>query len=113
MKISHYSFGRITVGGKAYSSDIIIYPNSVNSSWWRREGHLLQKEDIEDILVTPVSIVIIGTGFYGAMKVPDETRDYLEAKNIQLHICITSEAVKLYNDLSEKKDVTAALHLTC
>lgn len=33
MKIDHYSFGKIIINGKTYPSDVIIYPDSVDSSW--------------------------------------------------------------------------------
>ncbi|HID32748.1 MAG TPA: hypothetical protein EYP24_05165, partial [bacterium (Candidatus Stahlbacteria)] len=50
MRIESYQFGRITVDGKTYHSDIIIYPDRIVSSWWRGEGHYLKKVDIEEIL---------------------------------------------------------------
>lgn len=113
MKITHYSFGSITINGKTFSSDVIIFPDSVNPSWWRKEGHLLQKADLADIIRHPVSILIIGTGYYGAMKIPGSTLDYLKSKKIEIHPCVTSEAVKLYNMAAEKDITVAALHLTC
>jgi len=113
MKISHYSFGRITIDGKTYSSDVIIHPDYVNPSWWRKEGHILQKADLSDIINNDMSILIIGTGYNGAMRVPGTTIDCLNAMKIEVHICVTSEAVKMYNRLTEKETAAAALHLTC
>lgn len=113
MKISHYSFGKIIIDGKTYTSDIIIYPDHIDSSWWRREGHLLQIEDVEDIIKSKISTVIIGTGFYGTMKVSKETINYFQSKNTETHIQGTQQAVELYNAISEEQPVIAALHLTC
>ena len=50
MIIEHYSFGRITVDGKTYTSDVIIYPGRVDASWWRREGHNLQAVDLTGVI---------------------------------------------------------------
>ena len=50
MKIKSYEFGRIEIDGNVYTRDVIIYGNRINSSWWRKEGHYLQVEDIEEIL---------------------------------------------------------------
>ncbi len=50
MKIDSYSFGRIVINGKTYTSDVIIYPGRVDASWWRKEGHLLQLEDVAEAL---------------------------------------------------------------
>jgi hypothetical protein len=113
MKITHYSFGKIIIDGMTYTSDVIIYPDHVDSSWWRREGHLLQKEDLKDIIKSGISTVIIGTGYYGTMRVPIETLDYFKSENIEAHVENTQQAVKLYNAILEKQPVVAALHLTC
>jgi hypothetical protein len=39
--IESYKFGEIIITGKKYDSDLIIYPDHIDSSWWRKEGHLL------------------------------------------------------------------------
>jgi hypothetical protein len=113
MHIDHYSFGNITVKGTSYSSDVIIFPDRVKSSWWRLEGHLLQVDDLKDVLAARVPILIVGTGYYGAMKVPGKTIEYLKSRDMEVHIKKTGDAVKFYNDISFRKPVIAVLHLTC
>jgi hypothetical protein len=113
MKIEHYSFGKITIDGQAYSSDLIIYPNRVDASWWRKQGHNLQPEDLKDILNANPDVLIIGTGAFGVMKVPKETTAYLESKGIKVHAMRTGKAVDLFNELQKDATVLAALHLTC
>ena len=112
MRIESYQFGRITVDGKTYHSDIIIYPDRIVSSWWRGEGHYLKKVDIEEILKMEPEVLIIGTGYSGVMKVDPEVLVELKRIGIAYHILPTPEAVKLFNQLGEGK-VVAALHLTC
>lgn len=113
MKIEHYSFGRITIDGKIYTSDVIVYPGRVNSSWWRKEGHNLHVEDLKDVIDAKPETVIIGTGNLGVMKVPKETISHLESKGIKVHVERTGKAVELFNKLQKDKIVIAALHLTC
>jgi hypothetical protein len=113
MRITHYSFGKIEIDGKTYTSDVIIYPEHVDSSWWRQEGHLLQITDLKNIIVAKIPVLVIGTGFYGAMRVPKETLDYFKSNRIEVHVENTQMAVKLYNEISSKKPAIAALHLTC
>jgi hypothetical protein len=113
MKIEHYSFGRITIDGKTYTSDVIIYPDRVDSSWWRKEGHLLQIADLKDIMSVKIPVLIIGTGFYGTMRVPKETLEYLKSNKIEVYIEKTQKAVGLYNEIASTKPAIAALHLTC
>ncbi len=113
MKITHYSFGKITVDGKTYTSDVIIFPEHVNSSWWRKEGHLLQIADLTDIMSAGLPVLIIGTGFYGTMEVPKKTLEYLKSNKIEVYFDNTQKAVNLFNEISSKKPTIAALHLTC
>jgi hypothetical protein len=120
MKIEHYSFGNITVGGKSYTSDVIIYPERVDSSWWRKEGHNLQIEDLGNVIRAKPDILVIGTGASGVMKVPKETVTHLESRGIKVYAARTGEAVDLFNKLQSQTGgggkaevVVAALHLTC
>lgn len=113
MKIDHYSFGRIIVGGTTYNSDVIIFPDRVNSSWWRKEGHVLHVEDLADVVKEQPEVLIVGTGNAGVMNVPEKTLKYLQSQGIQVKVHRTEEAVRLFNELQGKKKAIAALHLTC
>jgi hypothetical protein len=113
MKIESYSFGRIVIDGKTYSSDLIIFPSRIWDKWWRKEGHAIHEADLSTVMENPPEILIIGTGDSGLLKVSEEIKKYIESKGINLKIAKTKDACKLYNDLSKKSRVTAALHLTC
>jgi len=113
MKIEHYSFGTITIDGKSYTSDVIIYPEKVDSSWWRQQGHSLHIVDLKDVILAGPEILIVGTGHSGAMVVPEETLSYLKSKGIDVHIARTDKAVELFNKFQKNKKTIAALHLTC
>ena len=111
--IDSYSFGKIVIDGKTYTSDVILYLDKVDESWWRKDGHLLQKEDLIDVIQYNPEVLIVRTGAYGLMKVPDETKQFLEAKEIELIAEETGKACKTYNELKEKRKIIAAFHLTC
>ena len=113
MNIDQYDFGKITISGKIYSSDAIIYNDKVNSPWRRKEGHNLCLEDLVEVLEAKPDILIIGTGAYGIMSVASEVKEALEAKRISLVIARTAEACKEFNRLKDSGNVIAALHLTC
>ncbi len=113
MKIDHYSFGKIVIDGKAYNSDVIIYPSRVDGSWWRKEGHYLHSSDITRVFDAKPDVLIIGTGYSGAMVVPEETVSLVRSKGIEIIIERTGKAVELYNGFKADKVVAAALHLTC
>lgn len=113
MTITHYSFGKIIINGKTYTSDVIIYPKRVDPSWWRKEGHYLQTEDLEDAINLKPDTLIIGTGQSGVMQVPQKTIKYLKSKGIEVYVERTEKAVEMFNEKTEGKRVIAALHLTC
>jgi hypothetical protein len=111
--IDSYSFGRIVIDGKTYTSDVIIYPDKVNDSWWRKSGHLLHKEDLTDVIQYNPEVLIVGTGDNGLMKVPNDTKQFLESKGIELISEETRKACDIYNELKGRRKIVAAFHLTC
>ena len=94
-------------------TDLILFPDKIYDSWWRKSGHILLIEDLSDVLTYEPDILIIGTGTNGLMQVPVETRKIVESKGIELIIKETEEACKTYNEMEDKKKIVAALHLTC
>jgi hypothetical protein len=113
MHIDSYSFGNIVINNKIYASDVIVFPDRVDPSWWRKEGHYLNKEDLSTIIEAKPEIVIIGTGQSGVMEVPRDTVVFLESHGIKVYIEKTGLAVNLFNSQPKDKTVIGAFHLTC
>jgi hypothetical protein len=113
MMIDSYDFGRITIDGKRYSTDLLVFPDKVKTGWWRKEGHRLQIADLKEVLEAKPEVLVVGTGYLGMMAVPPETRKHIESEGIQLVVQKTAEACKTFNRLVESRTVVAALHLTC
>jgi len=113
MHIDDYSFGRIVIDKKTYTSDVIVYPDRVNPSWWRKEGHYLQKADLTEVVDAKPDTLIVGTGNSGVMQVPESTVQFLESKGITVFIEKTGKAVELFNKQTGDKKVIGAFHLTC
>jgi len=113
MKIESYSFGSILIDGENYTSDLLILPDKIKSSWWRKRSHKVELEDIPELLEAEVDVIIFGTGAYGLMKIKRKVVEHFDNKNIKLIIEKTDNAVDTYNEISESKKVIAALHLTC
>ncbi len=113
MKIDSYTFGSLVVDGEMYTSDVIIYPGRVDPSWWRTEGHRLRPADLALALDAKPEVLIVGTGYSGMMVVPEETKNHIRSKGIEIYIETTGRAVDLFNSMQGKKTIIAALHLTC
>ncbi len=112
--IELYDFGEIVIDGRRYVSDVILLGGEVRSGWWRREGHELAIEDLEEILKFKPEVLVVGTGYSGLMKVPDNLRRQLESLGVRVIVQLTAEACKTYNSLLKSGvKVAAALHLTC
>jgi hypothetical protein len=114
--IDFCDFGVIVVHGKRYTSDVIVLPERVIEGWWRREGHEICVEDLSDVLNCELKpeVLVVGTGFYGMVKVLLEVENALNSRGITLIAQPTKEACKTFNQLlKSKKCVAGAFHLTC
>ncbi len=112
--IEFYDFGTIVINGKRYTTDIIVFLDKVKDKWWRKEGHRLAIEDLEEVLKAEPQIIVVGAGYSGLMKISNEVKQLLDEQGIQLVTEKTRDAVKTFNKLAESgHKVVAALHLTC
>lgn len=112
--IESYNFGNIVINGQKYTSDVIIYKTHVDSSWWRKKGHELNIDDIQEIIKAKPKVLVVGTGTFGILKVLKETKEFIEKHEIKLMAEKTKTATEIYNKLlNNKEEVIAALHLTC
>jgi len=112
-KIERYHFGTIMIDGKSYHQDVIIYPEGIYHNWWRKEGHKLYFPDLSPIQNIPLDVLIVGTGAFGMMVVPEDVQIKIKKIIKELKILKTGDAVKIYNKLRNTERVAAALHLTC
>lgn len=115
LKIDRYSFGRMTIGGKEFKSDLIIHPDGhIQDNWWRSQGHSLLPGDISTVLNAAPEKLIVGTGASGLMSVSDSVVELCEKCGMEIEACRTAKAVTRFNEAVEAGMVVAAcFHLTC
>ena len=114
--IESYDFGVMVINGKKYTSDLIIYQEKVFDGWWRKEGHKLYVEDLGRIFSFEPKphVLVVGTGYYGLLKVSREVEEALKSHEITLVAQPTREAIQTFNKLLVSgKCVAGAFHLTC
>lgn len=111
--IEDYRFGRLTVDGRTYRSDALVFPERVADGWRRREGHSLCLEDLGEVLRYRPEVLVIGQGHSGLMQVPASVTEALARQGIEVFAAPTGEAVREYNRRAKEKKTVAALHLTC
>lgn len=111
--VDSYRFGYIEIDGSQYENDVIVFPNRVRDNWWRKEGHVLNIEDLDEVFAARPETLVVGQGAYGRMSVPAQTRQAIEDAGIEVISANTDEAVERYNEMREHGKIVAALHLTC
>ncbi len=112
--IQEFSFGNIVIDGVSYASDIKIIRRKVVPNWWRKSGHRVESDDIQDIMKDKPEILVLGKGQPGQMAATKELRNILSKNSIELIEESTPQAIKTFNRLiQEGKNVAAGFHLTC
>jgi hypothetical protein len=111
-RIESYGFGHVTVDGEEHTRDVIILPERVVGNWWRRDGHGLVLEDLEDVLDELPERLILGTGAYGRLHPDPAAIEGLRGRGVEVEALPTEEAVRRYGALNPAR-TAAALHLTC
>ena len=115
MHIDTYSFGHIRIDGRDYSRDVILLGDDVKGPWWREAGgHVYAVQDFAEVLAAAPEVVVLGTGYFGRVKVLDETLRALADAGSEIVVERTGGAVEAYNRFAtDGRDIAAALHLTC
>lgn len=111
-KLEDYSFGRITVDGEEHTRDLIVLPDRVVPDWWRREGHSLALEDLDEVQDELPERLVLGCGAHGQLRPPPAVLEELGRRGVEVEALPTAEAVRRYGESDEQR-TAAALHLTC
>ena len=112
--ITDFSFGRIVANGQTYTNDIKIVHGTLVPDWWRKSGHNVEIEDVQDALSTELEILVIGKGQPGYMQAADSLRQHLANKNVMLIEEPTAQAIETFNRLyKEGRRVAGGFHVGC
>ena len=111
-EIDSYGFGHVTIDGREETRDVIVLPQRVVRGWWRKEGHGLVLEDLEEVLDELPERLLVGTGAFGQMRPDPGMLETLRDRGVDVEVLSTADAVERYAQLDPRK-TAAALHLTC
>ena len=112
--IESISFGHITINGRTYHSDLIIYPDGrIEDNWWRQSGHRLTETDIIKLIQSHPDVIIAGAGIYSGMKPANALEKKLNNMGVQFIVKANKEAMATFNQLTLANRVGACFHLTC
>ncbi len=124
MEIDSTSFGHITIDGKEYQYDVVLYPSGVErrDKWiTKREhgtSHKFTREELEEYLENAgskeINVLYVGTGQQGKLGLLKEAKDLLDEKNIELAEYRTPKAAEKYNeDDRDRNKKLGIFHVTC
>jgi len=113
--IEKTAFGSMTIKGRIYTTDLMIFPDgSIVDQWWRAKGHRLTMADIAVLVDQGPALIIAGMGIYGRMKAEKGLQEALADKGIELFTAWTKAAAGQFNTAVKKQsNVAACFHLTC
>ena len=111
-RLEDYRFGRLTVDGQEHTRDLIVLPDRVVGDWWRRDGHALAMEDLDEVLDELPARLVLGVGAQSQLRPDPAVIEQLERRGVQVECLPTEAAVRRYGELDERR-TAAALHLTC
>jgi hypothetical protein len=100
------------VDGHEHTRDLIVLPDRVVPDWWRREGHSLAMEDLDEVIEELPERLVLGVGAQRQLRPDPAVLAALERRGVQVECLPTDEAVRRYGELDERR-TAAALHLTC
>jgi hypothetical protein len=113
IRIERFRFGEILISGKRYTDDLIVFEDRVRPNWRRKDGHLLQLEDLGEALAAAPEALIVGTGTQQCLKVAPEVVAHTNKAGIEVLAFDTRTACQTFNHLRGKRRIVAVLHLTC
>ncbi|NGP86950.1 Mth938-like domain-containing protein [Fodinibius halophilus] len=116
-KIHSIEWGKVTLSNRRTHKDAKLFPSGSREWDWNETGthHVpgIQPADVEELLERGSEIVILSQGFHERLQVCQETKKYLNERNIDFHILETEQAKQKYNDLRTNLPVGALIHSTC
>jgi hypothetical protein len=114
-RLTEYEFGRIRVDGSEHTRDVIVLPDRVVADWWRRDGHSLVYEDLDEVADELPERLVVGCGHDGRLRPDPSVAEALARISVEMEALPTADAVRRYNELETANPaaVAAALHLTC
>jgi hypothetical protein len=111
-ELRDYSFGRLLVDGEEHRRDLIVLPDRVLTDWWRKEGHSLAVEDLEEVIDDLPERLVLGCGAEGRLRPEPAVLEALRERGVEVEALPTAKAVERYGELDPAR-TAGAFHLTC
>ena len=109
-KVTYSRFG-LTVYGAIPVPTLDIAVGTDGILWFRDKSHHVSIEEVMGLLSSDAEVVVIGTGWQGAVRVDPAVQ---EIEGIKVHVLQTPAAFELFNEyVSQGRKVILIAHTTC
>jgi hypothetical protein len=118
MKIDSTEFGSITIDGETYPHDVLIRLSGKVKKRKKKlskkeygTSHIVSLEEADFIYEEGSSLLIVGTGQNGNLRLSPEAAEFFARKGCTVVAEPTPRAIVAFNQA--KGDKTALFHVTC
>jgi hypothetical protein len=112
--INSTEFGSITIDGRTYYNDVIVFWDGEIKEARTFIRHLFGNNEFQELMRKGPEVIVVGTGDSGFLKVSDEVRKLCKQKNVELVEMISKRAIEKFNEnLKRGKKVIGFIHTTC
>jgi hypothetical protein len=116
-RIANLSWGKIEVEGGKTFKDAKLYPGGASEWNWNETGTAhepgIQPADVRELLDHGSRAVVLSKGMEERLQITPEAVRMLEDEGVEFHVLRTDDAVRLYNELRERRPVGGLFHSTC
>ena len=117
-KVERISWVTITIEGIGSHKDYKLWPGGGRPWDWNesktnhRSG--VQPADVIELVDHGCTTIVLSQGMFNRLAISSKTIELLKAKNVEVHMAKTKQAVKLYNKLAAEGIAVGGLfHTTC
>ena len=117
-KIDKTIFGLIVIGGQKYDYDVIIHLNGVVEKRKKKlskeifgTSHIISIQEAKYVYEKGVSLLVVGGGQDGMVKLSDEAAEFFRKKDCQVDLSPTPQALAVWNKAEGK--AIGLFHVTC
>jgi len=117
-KIDSSRFGSITIEGVRFGHDVIIRLNGKVKKRKKKlskaiygTSHKVSLDEAKHVYEKGAHHLILGAGQYGRVKLSEEAADFFKARNCDVEILPTPQAIRVWNHA--EGHVIGLFHVTC
>ncbi len=116
-KVLTVAWGRMQVEGLGEGKDFKLWPGGGRAWDWNETGTRhdpgIQPGDVAELLDNGATAIVLSRGMDLVLQVDPATLELLRARDVEVHVAGTEEAVRIYNELAGSTPVGGLFHSTC